>query len=155
MFTNFEIMPVQTKSKIYFFYPAPVNLRKRTVLKEFIESIFKAEGKTLRSLNYVFCTDEALLGINRQYLGHDYYTDVITFELSEKGAPVEGEVYISIDRVRDNASAQGVAFITELHRVIFHGALHLCGYKDKSPKEIKSMREAEERCLAKYARLKA
>ena len=125
-------MPLPTKSKIYFFFQTKVFLRDRNRLKIFIGSIFEREGKILGSLNYVFCSDDTIRSINRQYLNHDYYTDIISFELSTKGDPIEGEIYISVDRVKDNAQQLGLTFTNELHRVIFHGALHLCGYKDKS-----------------------
>lgn len=143
-------MSLSSKSKIYFFFQAPVSLPGRTGLKKFIESIFKKEEKPLTSLNYVFCTDKQLLEINRQYLKHDFYTDIITFELSPKNQPIQGEVYISIDRVRDNALTLGENIKTELHRVIFHGALHLCGYGDKSKREEAIMRRIENRYLVHY-----
>lgn len=101
-------------------------------------------------LSYVFCTDEYLLTINRDFLQHDYYTDIITFELSEPGQPVMGEIYISIDRVRDNAKIHQESFQRELHRVIFHGALHLCGYRDKTKKEQEEMRRKENEYLKRY-----
>ena len=112
--------------------------------------MFRKENKKLQSLNYIFCTDEELLKINRQYLQHDFYTDIISFELSPKGAPIEGEVYISIDRVRDNARLLDETIYTELHRVIFHGALHLCGYRDKTKNETVKMREMEAKYLKRY-----
>jgi rRNA maturation RNase YbeY len=146
-------MSSSSKSKIYFFFKTPVSLRNRTSLKTFIHTIFKKEKRKLQSLNYVFCSDEDLLQINRQYLQHDFYTDIISFELSPKGSPVEGEIYISIDRVKDNARELHQPFYAELHRVIFHGALHLCGYKDKQKSEIKKMREMETNYLKKYLKV--
>lgn len=134
----------------FFFQDTRFGLQDRTRLKKFIQSIFTKERKKLSSLNYIFCTDKALLEINRQYLKHDNYTDIITFELSEKGAPIEGEIYISVDRVRDNAKKHQETFKSEIHRVIFHGALHLCGYSDKKPKDSKKMRSKEESCLHSY-----
>ncbi len=144
-------MAAERKSKVYFFFNKKISLRNRSKLKKFIEAIFKREGFKLQLLNYIFCSDKDLLAINRQYLKHNYYTDIITFGLSDKGMPVEGEIYISVDRVRDNALAEGESLTRELHRVIFHGALHLCGYKDKSSVEKKRMREEEDKCLSKYA----
>lgn len=94
-----------------------------------------------------------LLEINKQYLKHDFYTDIITFELSPKNHPIEGEIYVSIDRVKDNALSLGEAQYAELHRVIFHGALHLCGYKDKDKKEIQEMRKGEAKYLTQYFRV--
>jgi probable rRNA maturation factor len=140
-----------SKSSIYFFYELPVNLRSRTVLKQFIQSIFTREKKSLKYLNYIFCSDKRLLDINRQFLEHDYYTDIITFELSLFKAPVEGEIYISVDRVKENAREMNVSFTHELHRVIFHGALHLCGYKDKTKVEKIQIRQKEDYYLSQYA----
>lgn len=104
----------------------------------------------LKSLTYIFCSDEYLLEINRSHLKHNYYTDIITFDLSETPEAITGEIYISTDRVRDNAETLCVTLKEELHRVIFHGALHLCGYKDKTPKDAKAMRAAEDRSLHAY-----
>ena len=133
----------------FFFQEVKVNLANRSELKKYVQSIFKKEGKKLESLNYIFCTDRALLEINRHYLSHDYYTDIITFDLSEKTV-VKADIFISIDRVKENAQHLGVSFKSELHRVIFHGVLHLCGYKDKTNTEKELMRRKEELCLSKY-----
>lgn len=134
-----------SQSKVCFFFDGvSPNLQNRADLKKFIESLFKKEGKKLGSLNYIFCTDKRLLDINRQYLNHDYYTDIITFDLSDHGTQIIGEVYISLDRVRDNARKEGVSIKSELHRVIFHGALHLCGYGDKSKTQTAVMRARED-----------
>ena len=137
-------------SKVCFFFEQKgFALKNRTSLKAFIESIFRKEKKKLSSLNYIFCSDKRLLEINQQYLGHDYFTDIISFDLSDSGL-IMGEIYISIDRVRDNARSLGVSFNSELHRVIFHGALHLCDYEDKSSKNTDKMRKKEDHYLAKY-----
>lgn len=134
-----------------FYNGVSVHLPNRQKLKQFIAGIFKKETRLkLESLNYIFCTDEFLLDVNRNYLQHDYYTDIITFDLSDTPDRIIGEVYISVDRVRDNAQANNVTIIEELHRVIFHGALHLCGYKDKKSAEVKAMRQAEDKCLDQY-----
>lgn len=138
----------QTEINFHFLQPCP-SFTKRTAVKGFLRSIFKKEKKKLASLNYIFCSDDYLLGINRSYLQHDYYTDIITFDLSE-GPAITGEVYISIDRARDNAVQFGVSFRQELHRVIFHGALHLCGYKDKTKADQKRMRDKENEWLTRY-----
>ena len=127
-----------------------MSLRERAKLKKFIEASFRKEKKKLRSLNFIFCSDQDLLEINQEYLNHNYYTDIITFELSEKGGPVEGEIYISVDRVRDNSQQLKESTAKELHRVIFHGVLHLCGYKDKRAEEKIRMREKEEELLSIY-----
>ncbi len=113
-------------------------------LKVFIENIFKKEKSNLEELNYIFCSDDHLLQINKDFLQHDYYTDIITFDLSDKGGGIRGEVYISIDRVKENALIHQTRFRNEILRVIFHGALHLCGYKDKKKSEIAEMRQKED-----------
>lgn len=139
-----------SKSKVCFFFEEKVfSLQSRAELKAFIEILFKKEKKKLGSINYIFCSDKRLLEINQQFLRHDYYTDIITFDLSETDF-TQAEIYISIDRVKDNAKTEGVSFKSELHRVIFHGALHLCGYKDKSRREALQMREKESFYLLKY-----
>lgn len=125
-------------------------LAQKTAIQAFVETIFKKEKKKLAHINYVFCSDAYLLNINRDFLSHDYYTDIITFGLSEPGEPVEAEIYISVDRVKDNAVQLGVSFKEEMLRVIFHGALHLCGYKDKKKSDITLMREKENHYLSTY-----
>ena len=136
---------------IHFFFQKPVaSLKQRNQLKRFLLTIFKKEKHSLNSLTYIFCSDDELLEINRQFLKHDYFTDIITFNLAPKNAPIEGEVYISIDRVKDNALLLGTNIKEELHRVIFHGALHLCGYKDKKIADQAEMRKAEDRYIKLY-----
>jgi rRNA maturation RNase YbeY len=121
--------------------------RKRK-LKTFLPVLAKKEGRVLEALNYVFCSDDYLLDMNRQFLQHDYYTDIITFDLGVPGAKgIVGEVYISIDRVKDNARSLGVSFEDELVRVVCHGLLHLCGYRDKKKVEQAAMRQAEDKYL--------
>jgi rRNA maturation RNase YbeY len=110
-------------------------------------SMFEREGVLLNALTYVFVTDEYLLSLNKSFLKHDYYTDVITFDLSETKASRVGEIYISVPRVRENAKSENVAVASELLRVAIHGALHLCGYKDKTKSEITKMREKENEYL--------
>ncbi|MEO6548214.1 MAG: rRNA maturation RNase YbeY [Ferruginibacter sp.] len=134
----------------FFFNSSKIKVIERKRLRSFIPMIFKEEGQILSSLNYVFCTDEYLLSINKEFLNHDYYTDIITFTLSVPTAPIIGEVYISTDRVKYNSSALKVNFQEEIHRVIFHGALHLCGYKDKTSTHKKQMTAAEDKYLKMY-----
>ena len=98
-------------------------------------------------MGYIFCSDEKILEVNRQYLQHDYYTDIITFDYSE-GDRISGDIFISIDTVRSNAEKYGTNFDDELHRVIIHGILHLCGLKDKSEADSKKMRKAEDKALS-------
>lgn len=121
----------------------------KTQLKEFLERLLKREGKKAGDIHYIFCSDEYLLEINRQFLQHDYYTDIITFDLSHS-EEVNAEIYISIDRVKENASSFGVSYKAEVLRVIFHGALHLCGYRDKTKREITLMREKESEYLKRF-----
>lgn len=132
-----------------------LQISDKSLVKDFITRIFKKEKHTLNSLTYVFCSDAFLLQMNRDFLQHDYYTDIITFALSEKGEPVEAEIYISIDRVKDNAKALGLTYKEEILRVIFHGALHLCGYKDKKKSEILVMRSKEDQYLRLFEKFKA
>ena len=143
-------MPQKIYSKVQFnFLVDSFSLRERTRLKAFIETIFENEGYPLESLSYIFCSDKYLRSINKTFLSHNYDTDIITFNLSESNKIV-GEIYISIDRVRDNASFYGKTLREELHRVIFHGVFHLCGYKDKSSAEQKEMRAKENRAISDF-----
>lgn len=135
---------------IQFHFLIEVPLRERIRLKSFLPTLFRKEKKQLAELQYIFCSDPYLLDINKQYLKHNYYTDIITFDLSERGQPINAEIYISVDRVRDNARSFGNTLKNELHRVIFHGALHLCGYKDKSQQDEKLMRKMEDQYLKLY-----
>jgi len=128
---------------------API-LQGRKKLKSFIVELFGYEKKELGSLTYIFCSDEYLLSINNEFLKHDFYTDVVTFDLSTNKKEIIGEVYISTDRVKDNAKQMNEGFNRELHRVFFHAALHLCGYKDKTVADIRKMRQKEEFYLKKY-----
>jgi rRNA maturation RNase YbeY len=138
-----------------FFNKADKNttLTNKVALKAFIEKQVKKEGLTIESLQYVFCSDKYLLGINKQFLQHDYYTDIISFDLSEVPGQLLAEVYISVDRVKENAKLLDVNYSTELLRVIFHGALHFCGYKDKKPADAKLMRSMEEKWIKAYMKL--
>ena len=126
------------------------SLGNRMALKAFIEKSLKKEGLTIDALQYIFCSDKYILGINKSYLQHDYYTDIISFDLSETRGKLIGEVYISIERVKDNAKTHKTSLKEELLRVIFHGALHFCGYKDKKPADIKKMRAQEDKWLKSY-----
>ena len=151
MLTNSEIMDTQKKTKVHFFSPdIRSNLKNTVNLKLFIESIFRKERRKLSSITYIFCSDKTVLEINKEYLNHDFYTDVITFNLSPNNKTISAEVYISVERVRDNAKKLGVSIKSELHRVLFHAALHLCGYNDKKKKDIEIMRKKEDSLLFKY-----
>jgi probable rRNA maturation factor len=137
------------KSKVYFFFDdIKLSLRNRVKLKRSVEFLFEKEKKPLDRLNYIFCTDKKLLDINRKYLNHDFYTDIITFDLSEEDDKTSGEIYISVNRVLENSTAFKIPFSKELSRVIFHGALHLCGYKDKTNNQKHQMRKKEDYYLS-------
>ncbi len=125
-------------------------LTNRLALKAFIEKGLKKEGIAIDTLQYIFCSDKFLLNINKSFLNHDYFTDIISFDLSETGGTLIGEIYISIDRVKDNAKTHKTSYTEELLRVIFHGALHFCGYKDKKPSDAKEMRAQENKWLKSY-----
>ncbi|MEY3074406.1 MAG: hypothetical protein RJB25_37 [Bacteroidota bacterium] len=112
-------------------------------LKRFVKELVAHEGKQLKELSLVFTDDEYLLEVNKQYLNHDYFTDVITFDYSDF-PNVSGDVMISLDRVKDNAQSMNLDFETELYRVVFHGTLHLCGYKDKKKEDAAIMRSKED-----------
>lgn len=133
----------------YHFNDVRATLRERRRLGAFLDQVFAEHDKKLQRLDYVFCADDFLLTINQQYLDHDTYTDIITFDLTEDDG-VLGEIYISVDRIRANASEFGVRFEEELHRVIFHGVLHLCGFGDKTAAEKKIMRQKENELLRRY-----
>ena len=113
-------------------------------VKRWIKLIAESEGFLLKNLNYIFCSDEYLLGINREYLNHDYYTDILTFDNSESENEIEGDIFISIERVFENARSEGVAEDTELRRVLAHGVLHLCGFDDHTDADKSMMRQKED-----------
>jgi rRNA maturation RNase YbeY len=121
----------------------PLKIKSKSAIKKTVVQIFLLETRELERINYIYCSDKFLLQINNSYLNHDYLTDIITFDLSEATGTI-GEVYISVDRVRENAVYQNTSFLEELARVVFHGALHLCGYRDKKKSEITIMRQKEE-----------
>ena len=127
----------------------PITLPNKKKVQDFIGSIFRKEKRKLKQLNYIFCSDAYILKINNDFLQHDYYTDIITFDLSENDATI-GELYIGVETVKSNSSLHGVLFQAEMLRVLFHGALHLCGYGDKKKSEITIMREKEEYYLHLY-----
>jgi rRNA maturation RNase YbeY len=137
--------------KIQFHYlEGGFYLPSRTALKKFILTLFKKEGVKVEAVNYIFCADQYLLNINKDFLDHNTYTDIITFQYTAPKMPVRSDIYISIDRVRENAMLYHTSFLQELYRVIFHGTLHLCGYKDKSDKDVKLMRSKEDFYLGQY-----
>ncbi len=122
------------------------------IIEAWLIALAKEESQEIASLNYIFCSDEYLLGINRDYLNHNYYTDIITFDYSEEGV-VSGDIYISTDRVDDNSKEYKVSFQEEMMRVIAHGCLHLLGYKDKTDEEQNLMTKKEEASLSLLRKL--
>lgn len=121
-------------------------MRKSTTLKKWIGTVIGREKKREGQLNYIFCSDKELLQINKEFLGHKTLTDIITFDYTE-GKTISGEIYISAERVMENAEKFGVSFSHELRRVMIHGVLHLCGYGDKTASEKRIMRAREEVAL--------
>ena len=118
-------------------------------LKQAVKNLVLNEGKSLKDLSIVFTDDDYLLEVNKQYLNHDYFTDVITFDYSDF-PEVSGDVMISLDRVEDNALSMNLAYEQEFYRVVFHGVLHLCGYKDKSKDDVLIMREKEDFYIQRF-----
>ena len=139
-------MPIQFHTE----EPLNFELEQSANITQWLQNVIKEEKHFLAYLNYIFCTDDYLLNINRQYLQHDYYTDVITFDNSDQGPQIEGDIFISIHRIQENATSLSVDTQQELQRVMVHGLLHLLGYKDKSEAEQKIMRQKEDHYLATF-----
>lgn len=116
---------------------------------KWIQAVIESQSCHLQQLNYIFCSDAALLKVNLEYLDHDTYTDIITFPYAST-PDIEGDIFISIDRIRENASKFGQSFEKELMRVMIHGVLHLCGYGDKSEEEQQIMRAKEDEAIALF-----
>jgi len=127
---------------IHFFYENTSEIIEENI-KPWIEKIIITEEKRLGEINYIFCDDEYLLKINQNFLDHDYYTDIITFD-QVRGKTISGEIFVSLQRIKDNASLISKNYEEEKKRVIAHGILHLCGYKDKTEEEQKKMRAKED-----------
>ena len=120
---------------------------KRRDTSAWIKAVAASYGKKVGEVAYIFCDDEKILEVNNEYLQHDYYTDIITFDYCE-GDTISGDLFISLDTVRSNSELVGAAYEQELHRVIIHGILHLCGINDKAPGEREIMEAAENKALA-------
>ena len=141
----------------FFSEDIPFVLKGKRRISAWLKEIAAENGYNIGDINYIFCSDGYLLDVNRKFLGHDYYTDIITFDNSEdymleKGRPgVSADIYISVDTVRANGEEYGEGFERELLRVIVHGLLHLTGYDDVTPYKQKRMRAAENRALKKYS----
>lgn len=130
-------------SKINFYSENEFVLEDEARYASWLENVISSEGKSLEEISYIFCDDEYLLKINMEYLDHDTYTDIITFDYSV-GKILQGDIYISTERVLENSETFGVKFEDELRRVLVHGVLHLSGYKDKTDEEAALMRSKEE-----------
>ena len=133
---------------IFFTYQVPrFRVRNSSPVKRWMLQAFRQEKKKLKQLNVVFCSDKFLLDINKKFLKHNFHTDVITFQYNKKNAPVEGEIFISVEMVMANSKKFNAAFKDELHRVMIHGALHLCGYSDKTSAAKSLMQKRENKHL--------
>jgi probable rRNA maturation factor len=142
---------IDAQKKVRFhFLTQGFSLKDRGKLKQFLMELCRKERHRVEAINYIFCDDQYLLEINKTYLKHDTYTDIVTFQLSGKDEPLLADIYISIERVKENAGNFKASFRSELHRVIFHGALHLCGYKDKNKAQAAEMRRKENEWLEKF-----
>lgn len=130
---------------LFFEEDVKFSLNQKNKFKKWLKEVANQENFKIKELNYIFCSDEYLYQINQQYLNHDTYTDIITFDNSEKEKSIEGDIFISIERVKENASREKSSMEKEILRVMSHGLLHLMGYKDKNPKDkvIMSQREDE------------
>ncbi len=126
----------------------------KTLVRNWIKRVAETHGKRVGEISYIFCNDEKILEVNRQYLQHDYYTDIITFDYTE-GNKIAGDLFISLDTVRSNADLFNQPYETELHRVIVHGVLHLCGINDKGPGEREIMEKCENEALAILVAMKS
>lgn len=132
----------------FFSQDIPFKLPHPRKTSSWIQEAIRKEKGRLKNLNYIFCSDEDLRKINIQYLRHKTYTDIITFDVSDDSTHLEGEIFISIERVQENALKLNIPFIDELHRVLIHGVLHLLGYSDKTISRKKEMRKKEDAYLS-------
>jgi rRNA maturation RNase YbeY len=135
-----------------YFFSEEINfeIKEKLNRKRWLKNIATKAGFKIKELNYVFCSDEYLYQINLEYLNHETYTDIITFDNSEKEFDLSGDIFISIDRVNENAKTHNQEIETELSRVLAHGLLHLMGYKDKTKEESTLMRQKEEESISLY-----
>jgi len=132
--------------RIFFFNEPPIDyrLRHKTTIRKWLTKVAQQEQHQILLLNYVFCSDDYLLALNQRYLNHHTYTDILTFDHSEEAGQIESDIFISINRVKENAKTFKTLFTNELYRVMIHGLLHLCGYGDKSTTEKQAMRKKED-----------
>ncbi len=132
----------------FFCEDVKLTIKNKTQIKNWIFQVIKQYNCRPQTINYIFCSDDYLREVNKQYLDHDYYTDIITFDQAETEGDVAGDLYISIDRIQDNANELAVSFEQELHRVLIHGVLHLIGYDDLTDEGETEMRQLEDQALA-------
>ena len=132
----------------FFIEDVSFSLDRKNELSSWLKNILSTHNLHLKSLNYIFCSDEYLADINCKYLNHDYFTDIITFDNSESSDEIEGDIFISIERVRENSESIGTGFYQELYRVVVHGLLHLIGFDDRTEADKLLMREREETYLS-------
>jgi rRNA maturation RNase YbeY len=137
-----------TKAINFFLLDVKFSLKNRKILKEWLENIALGYKYRIIELNYIFCSDSHLLKINKQFLGHDTLTDIISFDYSVKNGEIKGEIYISVERIKENSKLYNATFSEELNRVIVHGLLHLLGYHDDSEVNKQEMREKEDYYLS-------
>lgn len=135
----------------FFNEDVPYKLARKQPTRQWLKRQAEGEGYSVGELNYIFCSDDYVLQVNKDYLEHDYYTDIITFDQSEEENILAGDIFISVDRVNDNAGQLGVLPEQEMRRVLAHGLLHLCGYGDKSAEEAARMRAKEEEWLTDFS----
>ena len=148
MFNDSESHFLEEEENVISFFSEDIDFKlvQQERVARWIEAVIKKENARLQAMNYIFCSDQYLHQLNVKYLNHDTLTDIITFPYSQ--APtIEGDLFISIERVKENAKQLGLSFEEELHRVIIHGVLHLCGYGDKTESEAKLMRQKEAEML--------
>lgn len=124
----------------------PFVLKHKIKIKNWISTVITSNKRNVGNINYIFCSDDYLYRINVKYLQHYTFTDVISFDYSDKNR-IMGDIFISIDRIKDNSEIVNTTFDSELHRVMIHGVLHMMGYKDKTKKELLIMRKMEDKCL--------
>ena len=134
---------------IYYFFENVETFQLEKKISNWLEDLILTENKKLGDINYIFCDDEYLLKVNQDFLDHDYYTDIITFDYV-KGKTISGDIFVSLQRISDNATLLSKNYEEELRRVLAHGVLHLCGYKDKTETDQIQMRAKEDFYLAKY-----
>jgi probable rRNA maturation factor len=135
---------------LFFEEDIKFSLNQKNKYKKWLKEVAKKENYQIQELNYIFCSDEYLFQINQQYLNHQTYTDIITFDNSEKPKIIEGDIFISIERITENALREKNSFEKEILRVMSHGLLHLMGYKDKNPKEKTIMSQREDESISLF-----